>query len=371
VAEERIGPEDVLRIVIVGNVGGGAGQLEQSLADFGVEWSVRRLDDPAAVLSADVAAADGGFDVVVAGLDGASGAGLLGELRRRHPSVVRVLVLEQGQDADAMHALDCAHRLLRTPLDVVELMEAVESVTDLNALLDDDGLKRAIGSIGALPPPPRVYIELTQLLRDPEASNAEIAEVLALDPAIAAKVLRLCNSAYFSGGRVITDFRSAVTRLGHQAIRRLVLASETFGSIQSAGSVDREAMQDRALRTSRLAGRLLVGASAELAATAGLLAEVGRLLPGTGDEPGSGLHYAEAGAYLLGLWGLPMPIVEAVAYHQRPTRLRTGGFWVTGAVHVASALVTGAAVDEEYLRATGVLDKLPQWRNLVERAEAA
>lgn len=357
-----------MRIVIVGDVGGGAAQLEQSLADFGVEWSVQRAGDPAEVLAAET-----GFDVVVTGLDAGavSGPQLLSELRRRHPSMVRVLVLEQGQDGDAMHALDCAHRLLRTPLDVMELMEAVESVTDLKALLDDDGLKRAIGSIGALPPPPRVYIELTQLLRDPEASNAEIAEVLALDPAIAAKVLRLCNSAYFSGGRVITDFRSAVTRLGHQSIRRLVLASETFGSIQSAGSIDREAMQDRALRTSRLAGRLLAGASAELAATAALLAEVGRLLPGTGDEPGSGLHYAEAGAYLLGLWGLPMPIVEAVAYHRRPTRLRTGGFWVTGAVHVASALVAGDPVDEEYLRATGVHDKLPGWRNLVERAEAA
>ena len=64
--------------------------------------------------------------------------------------------------------------------------------------------------------------------------------------------------------------------------------------------------------------------------------------------------------------GLPMPIVEAVAYQRRPGQMRSGGFWVTGAVHVASALVAGNEPDEAYLRSVGMLDKLPQWRELVE-----
>ena len=76
---------------------------------------------------------------------------------------------------------------------------------------------------------------------------------------------------------------------------------------------------------------------------------------------------AEAGAYLLGLWGLPMPIVEAVAHHQQPGRMRMSGFWVAGAVHVASALVAGTPVDEAYLRSVGQIDKLPKWRSLSEQ----
>lgn len=352
-----------MRIAIIGEDGGRIGQFEQALADFGLDWDVVRSTDAAAALDAPTPA-----DVfVVSPRDGA----LLAQVRQRIPGAVRIQLLEGGQDADAMQALDGAHRVLRTPLDAGELIEAVEGLADLREILDNAELKQRIGSIGSLPPPPRVYIELTQLLRDPDSSNNEIAEVLAQDPAIAAKVLRLCNSAYFSGGRVITDFRSAVTRLGHQQISRLVLATETFGAIQSAGNVDREALQDRALRTSRVAGRLLAGSSAELAATAGLLAEVGLLLPGIQAE-GDGPHYAEAGAYLLGLWGLPMPIVEAVAHHHRPSRMRSGGFWVTGAVHVASALVSGKDVDEAYLRTVGVYDKLPRWRDLVAQlAEAA
>jgi HD-like signal output (HDOD) protein len=85
--------------------------------------------------------------------------------------------------------------------------------------------------------------------------------------------------------------------------------------------------------------------------------------------------HAEAGAYLLGLWGLPTPIVEAVAHQSRPRRMRSTGFWVTGAVHVAAALVKGTPVDEGYLHSVGMLDKLPQWRLMAEQighnAEAA
>ena len=352
-----------VRIAIIGEDGGRIGQFEQALADFGLDWDVARPTDEVAALDTATPA-----DVYVVGH---ARSALLAQVRQRHPGAVRIQLLEADQDADAMQALDGAHRLLRMPLDAGELIEAVESLSELRELLDNAELKQRIGSIGSLPPPPRVYIELTQLLRDPDSSNNEIAEVLAQDPAIAAKVLRLCNSAYFSGGRVITDFRAAVTRLGHQQISRLVLATETFGAIQSAGSVDREALQDRALRTSRVAGRLLAGASAELAATAGLLAEVGLLLPSI-QADGDGPHYAEAGAYLLGLWGLPMPIVEAVAHHHRPARMRSGGFWVTGAVHVAAALVAGKDVDEAYLRSVGVIDKLPRWRDMVAQlAEAA
>lgn len=360
-----------MRIVIAGEGDGQARELTQALEDLGLDWDVGSV----APGGSSFAAIDGEVDVIVSPLrvGAASGAELLAQVRASHPQAVRIVLLDKGQEGQAIHALDSAHRMLNTPLDASELIEAVDSVIDLRGLLTSDELKQTIGRIGSLPPPPRVYIELTQLMRDPDASNAEIAEVLAQDPAIAAKVLRLCNSAYFSGGRVITDMRAAVTRLGMQALRNMVLASETFGSIQSANSVDRDAMQERALRTSRLAARLLGGSSAELASTAGLLAEVGRLVPGVRERDGEpGPHHAEAGAYLLGLWGLPMPIVEAVAYHRTPSRMKSSGFWVSGAVHVASSLVSGEELDMDYLRAVGVSDKVPQWRALAESmAEAA
>jgi len=336
---------------------------------------VRRVADPAAAMSMP---AEPVTDVFVSSMSGGprQGVALMAQLRSRYPEAMRILLLDEGDNFVASEALDYAHRLLNRPLDPFELIEAVESVVDLREMLDNEQLKQAVGRVEKLPAPPRLYLDLVQLLRDPEASNHEIAQLLSQDPVIAARVLRLCNSAYFSGGREITDIKVAVTRLGQQSLHRLVLATEAFGASPTINGVDREAMQDRALRTSRLAGRLLAGPSAELAATAGLLAEVGLLLPGVpGRDAGpesEGPHYAEAGAYLLGMWGLPMAIVEAVARHHRPGGKRAGnGFWVAGAVHVASALVAGAPVDEAYLRSVGMIDKLPMWRALVEPSAQA
>lgn len=356
-----------MRIVIVGEDAGRAGELEESLGFFGQDWNVSWLAQADAALSITDP-----VDVFLCGLrpGGLPGTVLLSQLAALHPQAVRILLLDQDEDAVMLQGLDCAHRLLSRPLDAGELIEAVDSVAELRQVLGNEELKQTIGRIGSLPPPPRLYLELSRLLRDPDASNAAIAQMLSQDPAIAAKVLRLCNSAYFSGGREITDIRAAVTRLGHQTLLRLVLASEAFGPMHLGGK-EREAIQDRSLRTSRLARRLLAGPSAELAATAGLLAEVGRLLPGVSGGPDTpGPHYAEAGAYLLGLWGLPMPIVEGVAFQHRPGRLKASGFWVAGAVHVASALVADTPVDEAYLRNVGVIDKLPQWRDMVEPAAA-
>lgn len=356
----------VVRIVIVGEDAGRAAEFDALLSDFGLDWTIEWLPE-GAMVEPDMPP----FDVFVCGLQPGpvGGPELLVRVAALFPQAVRILLLDQAQDetgVDVAQGLEGAHRVLARPLDPGELVASVESVIDLRELLDNEELKRTLGAVSSLPPPPKLYLQLTRLLRDPEASNQAIAQALSQDPAIAAKVLRLCNSAYFSGGREISDMRSAVLRLGHQALLRLVLTIEAFGASTGSGKL-REEVQDRALRAANLARKLLPGPSAELAATASLLAEVGRLLPGVAaGEGGEGLNYAEAGAYLLGLWGLPMPIVEAVAYQQRPAQMRSGGFWVTGAVHAATALVAGREPDQDYLRAVGMLDKLPQWREWVE-----
>lgn len=361
-------------VLIVGTPSNTDSELEQALADFGLEWEIGRAQDAVTALAISL---ERPVDVVVVevGALGFDGPALLGQIRAHHAGAARILLLEEGAEPDAMRALETAHRFLNKPLRADELVDAVESVGELRDLLDSPELKAAIGKIGSLPPPPKLYMQLTRALEDEKTTPATLSNLISQDPAMAAKVLRLCNSAYFSGGRTVTDIRNAVIRLGQQTLRRLVLASEVFAANAPVG-IDREAMQQRAMRASQLAGKLLGGSSADLASTAALLCEIGMLLPGvripTADsDGGDGPHYAEAGAYLLGLWGLPMPIVEAVASHHQPGRSRMRGFWVGGAVHVARAIVANEPVDEAYLESVGMRDKLPSWQKLAEDMAAA
>ena len=356
-----------MRILYVGDIDCLPADLDEYLGDLGEEWKVERVEDGARALQF---IAGEPFDVVMVApsLPDMAPAALLGQMRVLRPETIRVALMDASGGNPAPKLVSLSHRFLQAPVTSEIVLEALYSLEELRTLLDSPRLAQSIGRVEQLPSPPHLYLALNRALEEDEGSSADVAAMVASDPAIAAKVLQLCNSAYFSNGRAIADLRGAVTRLGLATLRDLVLASEVF-SAQPLSGAERNSLQQRALLASRLAAKLLPESSAELGATAALLADIGLLLPGVrnersepddtaDDRPG----HAEAGAYLLGLWGLPMPIIEAVAFHLQPQKSNTRSFWVTGAVHVALALINGDPVDEEYLQRAGVLNKLPLWR---------
>jgi HD-like signal output (HDOD) protein len=90
-----------------------------------------------------------------------------------------------------------------------------------------------------------------------------------------------------------------------------------------------------------------------------------------------GATHAEIGAYLLGLWQIPFPIVEAVANHHTPGRVEQEGLHLVAAVHIADVLANeqmGAMagglkrpiveLDPAYLARLGCSAKLGEWREI-------
>ncbi|WP_254460509.1 HDOD domain-containing protein [Xanthomonas sacchari] len=363
-----------MRILFVGDEASLPSAVTEYIRDLGEDWQVQSVADGN---SAIAAAATVRLDAVIAAptLPDLTTATLLGQIRTLSPETIRIALIEaeQSNRAPPARIIGVAHRFLPLPLSPEMLLEAVTSLEELQELLGNPRLRSSIGRIEKLPSPPHLYLSLMHALEQDEGSNAaDLAKLVSADPAIAAKVLQLCNSAFFSNGRTISDLRTAVTRLGTATLRDLVLASEVF-SVQALSNAERNALQHRSLLASKLASKMLPTSCVELGSTAALLADIGLLLPGVRDErePAADANdtrpgHAEAGAYLLGLWGLPMPIIEAVAFHRQPQRSSSRSFWVTGAVHVAMALASGSEVDEEYLAKTGMLSKLPTWREQAE-----
>lgn len=353
-----------MRILFVGGEDSLPADLLSLVAEMDDDWHVQRAADGAEAL-ARIDASPHDVVVVAPRLPDMSPDTLLDRVRAAQPATSRIAVAS-GQPS--VRLLSLGHRFLPAPVDEAQLLEAIASLEELRDLLDDPVLRERIGRIEKLPSPPQTYLALVRALDSDDTSAADIAQLVAGDPAIAARVLQLSNSAYFSLGRSITDLRSAVTRLGLVTMRDLVLASEVF-AYAARTDIDRPAMQQRALIASQLARRMLPESSLELGATAALLADIGMLLPGVHDErladgaqADDSAGHTEAGAYLLGLWGLPMPIIEAVAFQRDPVKAGTRSFWITGAVHVATALASDQPVHEDYLQRTGVLGKLDGWR---------
>lgn len=268
-------------------------------------------------------------DVVVAAeLPGMDGVNLLARLRDEHPSVARIVVAPPPAIAVGFRIADLAHQVLPAGSPPEVIREALGRTLRLRELLADERLRSLAGEVDGLPSLPRIYGDLTAALESPNCGAAEIAAVVCRDPALAAKVLQLVNSSFFGLPRQLTALPQAVAFLGVATIRSLVLSTEAMSLFRPAAratGLDIDALSARAVATAAEAARLAAPEYRSDAFTAGLLSDIGLVLLAAKapdllrrDEADLGFTHGGAGAYLLGLWGLPPGVVEAVAFHHEP-----------------------------------------------------
>ena len=345
------------------------------------------------------------FQVVVSDMrmPGMDGAQLLNEVLKRHPQIVRIVLSGYSDKELIMRAVGATHQYLSKPCEPDTLKQAVTSALSLHELLHDEpSLMPLIARVEKLPSLPSLYSEVVQELQAPEPSMPKVAQIITQDPAMAAKVLQLVNSALFNLRARVTDLRRAVSLMGLEAIKSLVLSAKVFAEFdsKSMGGLSMEELWTHSATVGNVAKRICVEERADKevtsnAMTAGLLHDVGKLLLAVNlteeycrvremaelqgyslsrvEELEFGATHAGLGAYLLGIWGLPEPIVQAVAFHHDPDHgAATGSFNAIAAVHVANALFHEERGDDEfsdgldldYLEILGVVDRLPRWREL-------
>lgn len=330
-------------------------------------------------------------DVVVSDMrmPGMDGAALLSHVQKEHPRAVRIILSGYAENEAAMRTVTVAHQFLTKPCDVGVLEGAIDRVCALQELLADERLQSMVGKIDSLPTLPKVHATLVAKLKDPATSSRQIAALLEEDMGMCAKVLQLVNSSFFGLGRRVRTVEDAVVYLGSDMIRNLVLTSAVFNLQRPLHGVSAERLRRHALLVGGIAQRLASDRkTAEDAFLAGVLHDIGVLilasqLPEQFEQALRSiqanprpLHDAELelwgvshdviGAYLLGLWGLPYHIVEAVALHHRPIDLaqfvtrKDETLDLMSLLHIADAIavcVDGDSVDTQ--ETAGTL--LPQY----------
>jgi HD-like signal output (HDOD) protein/CheY-like chemotaxis protein len=331
--------------------------------------------------------AESPFDVVVADMrmPGMDGATFLTEVQKRHPHVIRIIFSGQSETAAAMRAIPVAHQFLAKPCEAEQVRSVIARAVGLQELLSDRALRSLIAGIKQLPAQPKLFIELTALLADPGSGALEIAKVVKRDPALCAKLLHVVNSAFFGIPRRTASIEMAINYLGTTMLRAITLATAvnaTLGPRARAVGYDFNAAQAEAVLSAHLAGQMFDNrAIAQDAYAAALLQNLGEvlLLTERSDDLGRVMAYARehgvqlydaekalgvvshahVGAYLLGAWGLPYSIVEAVAHHHDPLALPHETFDIVDAVFAATLLARHyLATDPEALeRATQHLQR--------------
>ncbi len=346
--------------------------------------------------SALAAFAEAPFDIVVADMrmPGMDGAQLLSEIRDAYPATARIVLSGHAERESVTRALAVAHQFLTKPCDPDLLRRVVARVCGLQSLLFDPRMRELIGRIDRLPSVPQVYVELIDALVNESGTTAQIAAIIERDPAMTAKVLQLVNSSYFGLARRVSSISEAVGYLGSDLLRSLALTAQVFVQVQTTtpAGVSLERLQEQALLGSRLARALLstdlarandaftsalVRDLGSMVLALGIPADYGRVVAAAGAEPlhvtetrELGVSHAEVGAYLLGVWGLPPTIVEAVAHHHEPATVDHDDRAVLDAVHVA-AEVADAVIEGRAPRIVAALkDRLDGphgWAALIAR----
>jgi len=340
-------------------------------------------------------------DMRMPGLDGNS---LLQMVKDHYPRTVRIALSGYSEIKTLMNSVTVAHQYLTKPCEPETLIGVVERACGLLDIFTSSEFLEIVSTMDKLPVAPQLYNALTKALNDPDVTIRSLSDIVARDAAVTAKILQIVNSSFFGPARSLVDIHEATTYIGANLLRNLVLSIEiahSFSPEQWPAGFSLDALQNHTVLTANLTERIAPDSiDRGEAYTTALLHDVGKLILASefprvytrmiaeSQRQNIAVHefeysanaqsHAEIGAYLLGLWGLPLPIIEAVANHHRPWRLVDEGFNLTAAVYISDHLAQellddspnaanhATELEEQYLDAIGVLDKLSSWQELTE-----
>ena len=321
--------------------------LERMLYDMCDEWDMVFVDSGAQAL---ICMEKEHFDGVISDMrmPGMDGAELLFEIKRLYPETIRFILSGHSDNESTIRAANLAHQFLNKPCDPGELQNQLKHAITLRTMLYNDKIKTLVTSLNVLPSLPEYYEELVEEVQSPEPSIKTVGSIISKDVAMTAKVLQLVNSGFFGLHNEITDITQAITLLGINTLKALVMVAHAF-SVRAdcplPGSFSLRDLSSHCLFVGTCAKCIMEDltdneAEIEESFTAGLLHDIGKLILAMnrpveyesvyedvregrisamdGERQVFGSTHCDVGAYLLGLWGLPDNIIEAVVYHHSP-----------------------------------------------------
>lgn len=333
-------------------------------------------------------------------MPGMNGGQLLAIISQKFPHVVRIVLSGEADKEAVFRAVNPMHQYLSKPCDANKLKETIKRATVLKKILNSQSLMQVIGSISALPSVPKIYKMVINELENEESSTAAIGEIIARDAAMTAKILQLANSAVFGLRSTVHTAAQAVTMLGVEAIKSLVLSFGIFREFENVSGFSIDSFMDHSLKVGGIA-RLIATSEAldkesiNIAFTSGMLHDIGKLALLRADADAFqrciqnalaknlssweaereifGSDHAQVGAHMLFIWGLPQSIIEAVALHHNPDQSGEKVFSAITAVASANELCHKPDENadrkqrfEDYLSAIGCLERLGAWQELCD-----
>ena len=329
------------------------------------------------------------------------GAQLLEQVLQRYPEVVRIVLSGQASGEAILRSIGPTHQYLSKPCDPHELQLRLTQAFAMRDLLRNPAVRAVVSGLKSIPSLPGLYHQILAELRSDDVSLERIAKIVSTDAGMTAKILQLANSAFMGVRYNVSSPTQAVSLIGTEMVRALVLSVHVFSQFEEAQGVASywKSLWEHSMSVACLAKRIAVSEKCpkqlvDESFTAGVLHEIGKLvllaqmpeeyaviLDAIVDKPGTlsteerarfGCTHAELGAYLISIWGLPHSLIHAVAYHDCPSQTVEEQFSLLTTVHAADAIVSGDAppisrdieLDMKYLETLGLRGHERNWSEM-------
>ncbi len=332
--------------------------------------------------------------VIVADIaeDNDSGLKLLQTAKDHLPGSIRIGISAGTDESVAIQALHPTHIFMAKPFETNELRAIIQRALKLRQKIQYPQIQKMVSQIEKLPSPPEIYFEINRMLQKDEVSLTDIANMIQKDTNITTQILRIVNSAYFGLFKNVDSVQRAVVLLGFELVKNLILGIDLFQGAHFSGTARTlvNTVWMHSLNVARASMEIVKrdpeqhGLS-QIAYSIGILHDVGKLIfiQALKDEYAHlwqeskdnniplwqaekeryGITHADTGAYLLGLWGLPDHLVQAVgASHTNPETDQPGDFllrvlMLTDAVEISYSQQTELQIPEGLLPN----DKINEW----------
>jgi len=380
--------------------------LQRMLRPYRARWDMVFVQSPEEAL--DMVRREP-FDIVISDMrmPRMNGAELLSQVREISPRAARMILSGHAELSSIVKTVGPSHQFLSKPCDPQVLAAKIEQALALRSAVHNPKIAELIGGMDTIPSVPALYQQVVTAIQN-QRPLREIGQLVAQDMGMTTRLLQIVNSSYFGLARKVDEPVRAVMMLGMETLQALVLGAKVFEVFSGESEAQMADIWVDATRVAAAANRIAIceeldevqsgqimvasflhdiGLVALAARAPELFAQVKGL---DTSKPESmlaherdvlGATHPQIGACLLGLWSLPDPIVEAVAFHHWPSDNTNGDFGPTAVVHAAQGMcrrlpeasdpesLTAVGLDAAYLERVGVLERFDSWIACVKEKE--
>lgn len=339
------------------------------------------------------------IDVIVSDvrMPGMHGPELLKRVKEAYGHTVRMVLSGQCEEESILKLLEVSHRYMAKPCDTAIIISSIQDVLASRERLQDEGLKKFITQLTALPTLPSLHEEIIAELQMPAPAAQKLEDLFLRDISFMARLIQVMNSSYFGTTQDLHTIAYVWELLGVEKIKHLILRDHIIAPLNKDLGNDpfiRDLWQ-MSLITARIARAIVKSENlpqklADKVYVIGLLHAIGALVLYEYRRQQAQPTYTQnlwaieaardtypvAGEFLLSLWGLPRDICYVVLNHAMPDKaIGEGDKNLLGIIHVARAIARAriypeeteeAHLNREFLKETCVLDKMENWKKAAD-----